>query len=378
MRKLLSVLILLVIVSCSVDQDIETIEEQLLQTNPEKALSILEELGFNTFNATMDEEFITIEGDIMMNIAFILESYEKEKGVSQAKQSLSRKHTFYGGRVSSEYNNRVKFSMAPNMRAEWLPALQIAISRYNKVNECRVQMSYTTGRAHSHISFRDLGSNTLGRAEFPKKTVHSNLKTYRKPGEYIYIHPTLNSNASLEDKVHLLMHEMGHNMGFEHVFDNAAHRANYSFDGTQIAGTILYEKNSVMNADGYDSRGIFTPNDKIALKTIYPGPFVSDFNQTITGPTLAATKESVTYRTSVTNPGNTYRWEVKYVGAHPWTRLHSNSASVTFRISTRATPNGLNNMNVRCTIVKPNGDEGRKVFSTLVEGRPTDGTHINL
>ncbi len=367
--KLLLVILTGTISSCEVDSDIDSNKETTAQTDGQKALTILEDLGFNTFNATIDDKYIIIEGDILMEIAFILENYKNDRNAIESKQSLSKKHTFYGGRVSNKYNNRVKFSMAENMQADWLPALQIAISRYNKVNECRVHMSYTTGSAHSHISYKNLSNNLLGWGEYPRKTIHSNLKTYRKPGPKIYIDPARTSNASLEDKVHLLMHEMGHNMGFDHVFDNAAHKAGFSFNGTQIAGTTIYEANSVMNADGYDSGGIFTTNDKYALKIIYPGPFVSSFNQTITGPRYADIYRPVTYKTTPVSTAYTYIWHYRNRLSRSWRSIPNSSApSVTFRIPAFIAQNAFNGMEVRCTIVKPNGDESRKSIITQVEG----------
>ena len=277
--RLLLILLTISIGSCEVDQNIASNEEA---TDGQKALKILEDSGFNTFNAKIDGEYIIIEDDILIDIAFILENHKKEDNTIESKQSLSKKHTVSGGRVSNEYNNRVRFSMAENMRADWLPALKIAISRYNDVNECRVHMRYTTGSSHSHISYKNFESNTLGWGEYPRKTIHSNLKIYRKPGTKIYIDPVRTRNTSLENKVHLLMHEMGLNMGFAHVFDNAAHKARFGFKGTQIVGTAIYDANSVMNADGYDSGGIFTTNDIRALQIIYPGPFISDFDLSIT------------------------------------------------------------------------------------------------
>ncbi|MEW7280732.1 M57 family metalloprotease [Aquimarina sp. 2201CG1-2-11] len=368
--KLLLVILTGIISSCEVDRDIDLTKETSIQTDGQKALEILEDLGFNTFNATIDNEYIIIEDDILMEIAFILENHKKGDSAIESKQSLSKKHTFYGGRVSNEYNNRVRFSMAENMQADWLPALQIAISRYNKVNECRVHMSYTTGSAHSHISYKNLGGNTLGWGEYPRKTIHSNLKIYRKPGTKIHIDPVRTRNTSLEDKIHLLMHEMGHNMGFDHVFDNATHKARFSFKGTQIAGTTIYEANSVMNADGYDSGGIFTVNDKRALQIIYPGPFISDFDQTIIGPRYADTYRSATYKTSVTSSANTYHWEYKNKVSNSWRNVpNGTTPSVTFKISTSVAYNPFNGIEVRCTIVKPNGDESRKSIITQVEGR---------
>ena len=175
--RLLLILLTISIGSCEVDQNIASNEEA---TDGQKALKILEDSGFNTFNAKIDGEYIIIEDDILIDIAFILENHKKEDNTIESKQSLSKKHTVSGGRVSNEYNNRVRFSMAENMRTDWLPALKIAISRYNDVNECRVHMNYTTGSSHSHISYKNLGSNTLGWGEYPRKTIHSNFIIFRK------------------------------------------------------------------------------------------------------------------------------------------------------------------------------------------------------
>ncbi len=380
MKKILGTILSILLCACSVDEIKENTTENQIEEDGKKVLQILKEEGFNTHNAIIDDEFVVIEGDISMNIAYILENHKEVKPQLRAKQALYRKHTFYGGRVSNEYNNRVKFSMTSNMRGQWLSALNIAIARYNEVNECRVQMSYTTGSSHSHISYKNLSGNFLAKAELPQRTIHSNLRTYRKPGTHIHVDPMRTANFTLSQKVALLMHEMGHNMGFEHVFDNAAHKTNYinniaGFDGTQIQGTALYDRYSVMNATGLASQGVFTTNDEIALKQVYPGPFVSDFNQTITGPQYGFVGEPISYSTSANNSSNSFLWQVKYAGSQSWINiLNGRNASVTFNIGSQATPNGNNNMEVRCTVIRPNGDESRKSFFTMVEGNPTDGS----
>ncbi len=379
MKKIFSItgIIALLVVSCTTERVEYENPENTIQSDAQKALEILKKDGHNTHNAIIQKESIILEGDILIDIPNLLETYEKFQSSYQSKQNLSHDGVFSGGKLTSKYVDKLSYSIDDDARAEWLNPLRTAIERFNEVNQCKVQMIFSEGSAFTNISYKELEGAPVGLANLPRLAVNG-ISFDKKPGPNIYIDPVKTASYGFELKVLLLMHEIGHTIGFEHTFGSQTHKNQYianvgDFNGTQIQGTTLYDSNSIMYPSLRNvSLAAHTRNDIIALQKLYPGPFISDFNQTITGPRFAVVNESVTYSTSANQTGNSYIWQVNNAGARTWVTL-SRSSTLSFNISPEATPNGINSMGVRCIVTKSNGDVSRKTISVTVEGNPTGG-----
>ncbi|RZS90610.1 M57 family metalloprotease [Aquimarina brevivitae] len=366
MKKISLLVFVITLFSCSTDH----YDDDILTEANTDLIKILEENDIDPQKVVITDEYVILEGDIGIPISAILEDARAGKG-NISKQALRDKSTFEGGRVSNEYNNRIRIAMAADMRPDWMEALRQAINRFNEINECRIHYTYVTGSAHTYISYKNL-NGTIGFGEWPQKTIHSNLKTYRKPGSKIHIHPN-QKNQSLNLKIELLLHEMGHTLGFEHTFKDANHRAQYSsnYDGDHISGTPIYDPLSVMAPAIAHDNGQFSYYDKIALQKVYVGPFINDFEHTISGTNYADVFSYVTYTTNVINSSYNYKWEYKYPNSSSWGRLPNSSSSnttVRFKMTSYLAPHRTNTFRVRCTITKPNGDVSRDHFSTRVDG----------
>jgi len=368
--KALLTLLVLIFISCENAQPNEVKQ----RTEKERVEYLLAQYGYDPAKLVFDGDAVIIEGDGALSIKDLLLEEEALLKKTRKKQFLKEKHTLWGGKVSSEYIDRVTISIGSDVPSSWRMAALNAITKWNDVNRSKVKMSFTTGSSHIHVSMKHLDGNKVAYAEYPKKTVHFPFKTYRKPGTYVNIDPDYN-HFSDSQKLEVMMHEFGHNIGFAHTYRNATEKANYGggFDGDLISGTPEYDPGSVMNPSvSSHGKTDFNANDIKGITTIYPGPFVSQFNVSLTGTSFAIVNQTVSYSvaSSAGVGSQTYKWEVR-LGRYWYYK--GNQSSVSFVVPTSATPNGINGMHVRCTITDSRGKEGRGTFITTVEGPDSSG-----
>lgn len=263
MKKSIFILFLLSMVVCSC-QKLELEEDVSLDPKVDYERNFIESLGFDK-NAIEDKgTFYLVEGDVIIH-------KEDINNIVQTKQ-------YWCLQVKEPYQRNIKVTLGTEriVIINWAQAVARAVQEWSNISGCNISMTFnqnSTTPGDIHISFISGGaSNNLGTADFPTMS--------GAPGANIYINQSYNSYARLSEsqKIFLVIHELGHCLGFRHTdwYDNG--EPQFGPPGgpaTHIPGTpnaIQGDKNSVMNginAAGRKWEG-FTNYDKIAAKWLYP------------------------------------------------------------------------------------------------------------
>lgn len=255
--KLLTVLtVTLSVLSCE-KEEVNSIQEQSINPKDEVVQIILDQ-GFELqdIELTKDNNYL-VEGDILFS--------------SNIKDHLSEKETAKQGRVpylmyqSNVRNIRVFIdnSVSRSGSDNWSGAIRQAMSILSNVSNSNVYMYQVYNRDYADIVVRSdygsLGNNTIAYAWFPNNG---------RAGNLIRINLDYSNNRSMtyNQKLHNMVHEFGHTLGFRHTNWRSRGENNV----VHVQGTPDYDSWSVMNA-GTANRNYtgLSYYDKVMISSLY-------------------------------------------------------------------------------------------------------------
>lgn len=259
MKKIFRIFFLLlftVILSNCQNDDELNISSDTSTISFENDIAIIKTLGFDVTNILDQGDYYRVENDIVLEKKYLNDYGKIDNDSIQLRQAVYSKGKIDQNKVS---NITIGFSSSfptTGRTPEWRTALSHAINEWNSISNCAIKFILTASSPNVTIEhFREENSNTVAEAYMPRSG---------NPGEKIKIN-IVNDYYSMDSKIHVLVHEMGHILGFRHTDGDT--------DSILIPGTSSLDPLSVMNSTYGDNSGWkgFTQQDIKATQILYPG-----------------------------------------------------------------------------------------------------------
>jgi hypothetical protein len=232
---------------------------------PETQESLVEAvraMGFRTDMIQDHGKFLLVEGDIYL-------SKEQLRAYRPARAEGARKPRYQyttTNLVSSTKINQIKVDLSGlNSQTGWQSAARDAIAYWSGITDANVNIVEGTP-ADITVSTTCTWSNVAAFASFPSGG---------NPGSTIYVNTCFGYSTTNAQKVHNMVHEFGHTIGFRHsnytqLGESAGTEgANHIF-GTPTSGNAT---GSVMNGGtALNSWAGFASSDLTAVRARYPLP----------------------------------------------------------------------------------------------------------
>nr|WP_315423024.1 M57 family metalloprotease [uncultured Pedobacter sp.] len=292
------------------------------------ALAKIKEMGFQTDGIKESGDYYVVEGDILIS----------KKSLSTVKNI--EKATNAGGKIAQANTNNLIQGNLTNIiittedyDTRWFYAIREAVTAWNEISNCRINLihsynqfypPYTTSITPTiTVKKINLGTGGFGQGQFPT--------TAGTAGAVLYVNPyTNNVNSNGQDNgiprsraqdVYMLVHEIGHCLGFRHTDWKAEGTGGSAVGANPIPGTPNNgdpgnDLNSVMNSGRLGTSNTwssFSSYDVIAAQYLYPPvttPFVSTFKNVINGPSSNLAGATVTSTAGATYSGGYYEWRM--------------------------------------------------------------------
>ncbi len=211
-----------IVTDCKKD---ETLDADVSSDLSPSTIKLIEDAGFNAEGAyfSKEENAYVVEGDILLPLDYLEEITSEE---------LSRKGTSHrtrtgNGWVSSAYSsyekdNEIRVGIDPDNEPPpnyWIDALKDAIKAWNAIPNTRIRLRYVGASRNRHTLVKAINfsekkgypDNFIARASFPK---------WGKPGHELSINKDFRdyprSRRNHGAKVRVMIHELGHILGFGH------------------------------------------------------------------------------------------------------------------------------------------------------------------
>jgi hypothetical protein len=255
--------------------------------------AIIEAMGFDTTSLIDVGDFYIVEGDVMFN-------KEDLNSYVQTKQA------HYIHLINSDYQSSITVgvdaSIPTSGEGNWRTEVQQAISVWNSVNRCTINMTYTTLPNPDILVRSDNGSLPDG---IPASAFYP--QGNGKPGSTVRINTDFGTVPSIEKKF-IMTHELGHCLGLGHTdwqTDSASNSGIFN-----IPNTPTIDANSIMNSHYYRNNvpTALSNYDKVAIVTLYHHPFTGSLlNFPLTVP-LPNGAETATISVQSNQSNLTYYW----------------------------------------------------------------------
>lgn len=312
-RCLSQSLFLIAIISlaaCSNEQGRDLSDGDPVINIDETDFSILARLGFDATSAADMGDYYLVEGDIAIpkeNMNGYAELLAKDD-TSRLKQARSN----YLVSVTNIADLKIMVDPSLSHTSDWNNSIIQAIYQYNHTLS-NVRMRQVSSDPDIIIKAASLDEKICGEGGFPS----SNGKAY----PVVKINTSYNY-LSASQKLFLIVHELGHNIGFRHTnwygpgdegedpgiqIPGTPSASNPVNTGYPYTGTPYNpDPTSVFNSKSCErSWGGLSPNDLKALSTIYPPRYTISADNT-----FACSNENVTYSLSGNVPTNTnFSWQ---------------------------------------------------------------------
>lgn len=226
----------------------------------EQAKNAIFAMGLDTTNIVEQGDYYVVENDILIN---------KDSCLSYSPKTRQFRSTYYavnGETITIGVDNSITVSSG------WIEAIKEVINIYNEYTGLCFSYVEDGSTPTICISKKDLriyshGDYICAQGEFPTPS--------RKPGANVYINTgffkDIDSFLTHNQKIFLLMHEIGHNIGLRHT-DCAINGEGVSDVGMEkIPGTPDTDSNSYMNSGTCGLTWTGMPQyDDAALKYLWP------------------------------------------------------------------------------------------------------------
>lgn len=245
---------LLILIGCQNDK-LDNVDKVTEQDNAiQQALTIIEDKGFNIENYKIKNHNIIIEGDI----AFDYKKINQQQNVLKTIKGKHRRHNW--AIVGDEYLRDITVYIKPEVHTDWRIAARDAMAKWNEVNSHVFIREVFTSSADIEIrveSDNDTGVAATG--QYPFNLIYDTAA----PGSWVEINDKWYKyySSNSDEKRAVIMHEFGHNMGFEHTNNGG---------GSHIPGTpgAGQDPASVFNSWA-NNTGLFSFHDKSAIHILY-------------------------------------------------------------------------------------------------------------
>lgn len=244
------------IFSCSTDMIVEPqSESSAIDFKRIEDMCTIQSIGLDTTDISEYSNYYIVEGDIMIN----KDSLKNFVGTRQYHTTNTVKN---GQFIYVGVDSAISKSSA------WVAAIKDVIDIYTEYTGLYFFYN-STGSATIRFSKKAVGSSyTCAQGEFP-------ASTQGMPGANIYINTAfyqdIDSYLTHEQKVFLLAHEMGHNLGLRHTNCAINGEGTSSYGMIQIPGTPAYDDDSFMNSSTCGNTWTGMPKyDEVALAYLFP------------------------------------------------------------------------------------------------------------
>jgi hypothetical protein len=251
-------LTLVSLISCETQEPVVTSSTELEQTD--KLQEILD-IGFDRRDIQDKGDYYLVEGDIY----FSKNDSEKPRADGRKDQASTNNLVSYAERPNITV--RIDGSIPSSGVDDWRNEIQQSIDHWNGIADFGINLIYSTSGTADITVLSDNGvleDPVLAAAEFPS----GGLAGYR-----IRINLDFNGNTTMSSsqKVHTIVHEFGHCIGFRHT--NWASEGTGSVGANPIPGTPSSDGASVMNGGTpFNSWAGFSTFDVIGAQNLYPRP----------------------------------------------------------------------------------------------------------
>lgn len=249
------VFIMSMLLSCNNDDSSLDIESNntngvVMQSDLDRIYS----MGFDTLDYCKVGDYYVVEGDIMIH----KDSIHRKKVVTRQFHTTNTVNS--GQYITIGVDNF-------NLITGWATTLSQVANIYTQYTGLAVKFVGVDSNADIVVSKQSMGGLTCAMGEFPG--------TNGKPGKNIYINSTFYQNIdsflSTEEKVFLLMHEMGHNLGLRHSDCMVNGEGDGGYGRIQIADTPYNDSNSFMKSSTCGYSWTSMPQyDELSLRTLFP------------------------------------------------------------------------------------------------------------
>ncbi|MGB3946506.1 MAG: M57 family metalloprotease [Bacteroidia bacterium] len=268
MKKLLYISVLAFLFSCSKEKEINNLQQPDTSLGLAKYIPMLKKMGYSTKDLIDYGNSVVVEGDIAITKQYL----------DSVSKSINNKQTMW----STAYLTRSAVSNITvytngSLPNEWTLAIQEAVTKWTNLTGSVITINFSSGSSGTILVTSDYGFMTSGDA------VSGNPTNPNTPYPQININADNRPTTHLQ-KVYILVHELGHCIGFRHtnwatnvnpstgqVGESQSLNGGYAWDIHH--GTPTSDPNSVMNSGNItinDSWTNFSQYDILATELIYP------------------------------------------------------------------------------------------------------------
>jgi hypothetical protein len=253
-RRGAAVLAVAALAAC--DSPIESPERQ-----PEDLAAMVEALGFRGDMVQDFGDYVLVEGDIRIT------KDELRRAAPRGADPLGPRFQYRTTNLvgTPKINNITVDLSGLNSQTAWKSAAQTALAHWNGITNSYVKLTEGTP-ADITVATACTSSNVAAYASFPSAG---------NPGSTIYVNTCFGYSTSNAQKVHNMVHELGHTLGFRHSNytqqgETAGLEGAVHIGGTPTSGNA---GGSVMNGGtALNSWGGFASSDLTAVRSLYPLP----------------------------------------------------------------------------------------------------------
>ncbi|MEO1408784.1 MAG: hypothetical protein AAFW73_02825 [Bacteroidota bacterium] len=288
--KFLYLLCLISLFSCGKEQ-LEPVEQSLELTATER--EHLCEMGYDQVDEVL-EEYVRVEGDVLVyRPALHQPSFiDRPAWYDAGKEAIDRQLTLKQVDQVIAYDNLTIKAYVEGFSASFLPEIVLAARVWNSQFRCQVRFELTREPLGADMTIRNSTNITFGQACAPFNGQVGNLIELNEFGllntPVFFTSPNcgpITRTFNIQERVNVIIHEMGHSLGFFHADANAhtvtgtdACGTTFSGDGFFLHGTTANDITSVMTSGPIQfSTGDCTINginaaDLRAAQMLYPDP----------------------------------------------------------------------------------------------------------